>query len=80
VPRQSRLGSYPPRCRHTQAAVSVTHGNSTVSVLGADLSSYPATHQIAIQIPAGIADGDYPIVATVNGVGSPLNILLTVHE
>jgi hypothetical protein len=41
---------------------------------------FTATYQIAIQIPAGIADGDYPIVATLNGVGSPPSLVVDRSE
>jgi len=58
----------------------VTLGGTGVPLLGAVLSSYAATYQIAIQIPASMPDGDYPIVAAVNGVQSPSSILLTVQH
>jgi uncharacterized protein (TIGR03437 family) len=64
----------------TQAAVNVTLGGTSVPVLGAVLSSYAATYQIAIQIPSSMADGNYPILASVNGVQSPGNVVLTVHQ
>jgi uncharacterized protein (TIGR03437 family) len=63
----------------TQSPVTVTLGGTSVPVLGAVLSSYAAVYQIAIQIPASMPDGDYPIVATVNGVQSPANFSLTVQ-
>ena len=48
--------------------------------LGADRGRKPFhVYQIAIQIPASMPDGDYPIVATVNGVQSPANFSLTVQ-
>lgn len=64
----------------TQAAVSVTLGDTSVAVLGAVLSSYAAEYQIAIQIPASMADGNYALVASVNGAQSPPDILLTVQH
>jgi uncharacterized protein (TIGR03437 family) len=48
----------------TQAPVDISLGGIVVPVLGAVLSSYAATYQVAIQIPASMADGDYPIVAS----------------
>jgi uncharacterized protein (TIGR03437 family) len=63
----------------TQSTVSVTLGGTAVPLLGAVLSGYAAVYQIAIQIPASMPDGDYPIVATVNGVQSPANFFLTVQ-
>jgi uncharacterized protein (TIGR03437 family) len=64
----------------TQATVSVTLRGIAVPVLGSVLSSYAATYQIAIQIPASITDGDYPILASVNGVQSPGNVMLAVRH
>jgi uncharacterized protein (TIGR03437 family) len=62
-----------------QAHVSVTLGGIAVPVTAAVLSGYAAEYQIAIQIPALMADGSYPIVAKVNGVQSPANIVLTLQ-
>jgi uncharacterized protein (TIGR03437 family) len=64
----------------TQTPVTVTLDGIKLSVLGAVLSSYAATYQIAIQIPPSIADGEYPVVATVGGAQSPTTVLLTVHR
>jgi uncharacterized protein (TIGR03437 family) len=64
----------------TQSPVSVTLGGTAVPVLGAVLSSYAALYQVAIQIPTSMPDGDYPILATVNGVQSPANLSLTVQH
>lgn len=64
----------------TQNPVSVTLGGTTVPVLGAVLSSYAAVYQIAIQIPESMPDGDFPILAAVNGVQSPGNMVLAVHQ
>jgi len=35
---------------------------------------------VAIQVPSTLANGDYSIVATVNGVSSPASALLTVQQ
>jgi uncharacterized protein (TIGR03437 family) len=48
--------------------VSVTLAGAPVPVLGAVLSSYPAVYQVAIQVPRAMADGDFAIIASVNGV------------
>ena len=37
-------------------------------------------YQVAIQVPSGLANGDYPIVATVGGVQSPAGVKLTVQQ
>jgi hypothetical protein len=64
----------------TQNPVTVTLGGTSVPVLGAVLSSYAAVYQIAIQIPASLADGDYAIVATVAGTQSPGSVMLSVQH
>jgi uncharacterized protein (TIGR03437 family) len=64
----------------TQNPVTVTLGGTPVPVLGAVLSGYAAVYQIAIQIPESMPDGDYPILASVNGVQSPGNVVLSVHQ
>jgi uncharacterized protein (TIGR03437 family) len=64
----------------TQNPVAVTLGGTPVPVLAAVLSTYAAAYVVAIQIPASMADGDYPIFASVNGAQSPANILLTVQH
>lgn len=63
----------------TANPVTVTLNNAPVSVIGAALSPYPADYQVAIQIPSAIANGDYPLVASVNGVSSPA-MTLSVHQ
>lgn len=66
---------------NTAAAVTVMLGNMPATVLGAALSpGFAALYQIAIQIPDSLADGDYPVVATVSGAQSPANVLLTVQN
>jgi uncharacterized protein (TIGR03437 family) len=64
----------------TQNPMKVTLGGTAVPVLGAVLSSYAAVYQIAIQIPASMPDGNYPIVATINGVQSPASFSLSVQR
>jgi uncharacterized protein (TIGR03437 family) len=59
----------------TQNPVIVTLGGNPVPVLSTVLSSYAAVYQIAIQIPASLADGDYATVATVGGAQSPSTLL-----
>jgi uncharacterized protein (TIGR03437 family) len=38
-----------------------------IPVLGAALSGYPGLYQVAIQIPALLANGTYPLVAMIGG-------------
>ena len=69
------LSSFP-----TSSPVSVTVGGQPATVYGAALApGYAALFQVAIQIPASLADGDYPVVATVMGVPSPNSALIGVR-
>ena len=50
-------------------------------VFGSALSpGYAGLYQVAIQVPASMADGDYPIKATVSGVSSPDGVILSVKN
>jgi uncharacterized protein (TIGR03437 family) len=61
--------------------VTVTINNQPATVYGAALASgFAAVYQVAIQVPDSLADGDWPIVATVGGVSSPSTILLSVRK
>jgi uncharacterized protein (TIGR03437 family) len=52
----------------TASPVTVTVGGLPATVYGAALSpGYAGLYQVAIQIPASLTDGDYPVVATVAG-------------
>lgn len=66
---------------NTASAVSVKLGTTPATVYGAALApGYAGLYQIAIQIPASLADGDYPIVATISGERSPSTTLITVQQ
>jgi uncharacterized protein (TIGR03437 family) len=65
----------------TSSTPAVTINNNPVKLYGAALASGAAgLYQIAIQVPAALADGDWPIQATIGGVQSPTGVLLTVHH
>jgi uncharacterized protein (TIGR03437 family) len=65
----------------TAGAVIVSLGNTPVTVYGAALTpGFAALYQVAIQIPESMADGDYPVVATVSGAQSPSSVLPTVRR
>ena len=50
-------------------------------VYGAALASgYVGLYQIAIQIPSSSSNGDYPVIATISGVQSPLTTMITVRD
>ena len=64
---------------YTTNPVTVTVGNAPATVYGAALApGFAALYQVAIQIPQSLADGDYPVVATVSDTQSASNVLLTV--
>ncbi len=63
------------------SAPTVTIDNVQATVYGAALASgYGGLYQVAIQVPASLADGEWPIVATAGGVSSPSSVLLSVQH
>jgi uncharacterized protein (TIGR03437 family) len=70
----------PPNSYPTASNVTVTIGGATAIVYGAALApGFSALYQVALQVPE-MPDGDYPLIATVNGVSSPNTTLLTVKH
>jgi uncharacterized protein (TIGR03437 family) len=66
---------------YTANAVSVTVGSTAATVYGTALApGYAGLYQVAIQIPTSMANGDYPVIATVSGQGSPSTTLITVQN
>ena len=66
---------------HNTSPVTVTIGTANAQVFGSALSpGYAGLYQVAIQVPTPMADGDYPIKATVNGVTSPDGVILSVKN
>lgn len=69
-------GSFP-----TANPVTVTVGNLPAQVLAVALTSGAAAlYQVAIYIPASLANGDYSVVATVGGQSSPVTGMITVQQ
>lgn len=65
----------------TTAMPTVTINGVSATVYGAALSPGSAgLYQIAIQVPASLADGDWPIQASIGGVQSPAGAILSVHQ
>jgi uncharacterized protein (TIGR03437 family) len=63
----------------TASAPTVTIDNTSAIVYGAALAPGSAgLYQIAIQVPTTLADGDWPIQASIGGVSSPTEIVLSV--
>ncbi|HTK76893.1 MAG TPA: IPT/TIG domain-containing protein [Gemmataceae bacterium] len=65
----------------TSTTPAVTINNIPATVYGAALSPGSAgLFQIAIQVPAALPDGDWPIQAAIGGVTSPAGTILSVHR
>jgi uncharacterized protein (TIGR03437 family) len=61
--------------------VSIKIGTADATVFGAALSpGFAGLYQVAIQVPASMADGDYALKATVNGVASADGVILSVKN
>ena len=71
----------------TSTPVTVTINNVPATVYGAALApGYAGLYQVAIQVPASLANGDWPIVATIGSAAlfdvtsSPSGVILTVQN
>ena len=74
-------GQITPVNLYSVNGVVVTIGSVPVTASATALSPNSAgLYQVVIQVPSGLADGDYPIVATVSGVQSPSGVKLTVQQ
>ncbi|HWC98638.1 MAG TPA: IPT/TIG domain-containing protein [Candidatus Sulfopaludibacter sp.] len=55
--------------------------NVTATVYGAALApGFAGLYQVAIQVPTSLADGSWPVIATVGGVSSPSGVVLAVQK
>ena len=65
----------------TSSLPSVTINNVAATVYGAALApGFAGLYQVAIQVPASLADGDWPVVASIGGVKSPGGLVLSVKQ
>jgi uncharacterized protein (TIGR03437 family) len=65
----------------TSTLPTVTVDNVSATVYGAALApGFVGLYQVAIQVPSSLADGNWPVVATIEGVSSPSGIVLTVQH
>jgi uncharacterized protein (TIGR03437 family) len=65
----------------TSTLPTVTIDNVSATVYGAALApGFAGLYQVAIQVPATLSDGDWPIVASIGGVSSPSGMVLTVQQ
>jgi uncharacterized protein (TIGR03437 family) len=66
---------------HNASPVTVKIGTADAQVFGAALApGFAGLYQVAIQVPASMADGDYALKATVSGVTSPDGVILSVKK
>jgi uncharacterized protein (TIGR03437 family) len=66
---------------HNTSPVSIKIGTADATVFGAALApTFAGLYQIAIQVPASMADGDYALKATVAGASSPDGVTLSVKK
>ena len=66
---------------HNTSQVSIKIGTADATVFGAALApTFAGLYQIAIQVPASLADGDYALKATVSGASSPDGVILSVKK
>ncbi len=71
----------PPTGFSAATLPTVTIGGQNANVIAAAMApGYASLYQVAVTVPAGLANGDYPIVATVGGASSPSTVLLSVHQ
>ena len=69
------------RTYSTTTLPAVTINNIPATVYGAALApGFAGLYQVAIQIPDSIADGDWPVQATIGGVRSPTGTVISVHR
>ena len=63
----------------TASAPAVTIGSTQATMYGAaPAPGSSGLHQIAIQVPTSLADGDWPIQASIGGVTSPAGVVLSI--
>src|ERR1039458_5829326 len=81
APPASTAGQITPSNLYSVNGVVVTVGSVPVTASATALSPGSAgLYQVVIQVPSSLANGDYPIVATVGGVQSPSGVKLTVQQ
>jgi len=67
----------------TSSPVSVTVGGAPATVYSNAAVLTPtlaAVYQVAVQIPSNAANGDLPVVATINGAQTPTGVSISVHN
>lgn len=71
----------PSNATYSAGTVSVEINNVSATVYGAALApGFAGLYQVAIQVPASLGNGNWPVVATIGGVSSPSGMVLTVQQ
>lgn len=66
---------------NTSSLPTVTIDNLPATVYGAALApGFAGLYQVAIQVPMSLGNGDWPIVAAIDGVSSPSGMVLSVQQ
>ena len=76
-------GVLPSGSAQVTAPVSITFGGVTLDssdILYVGLSQFAGLYQVNIQVPAGVPNGNQPLVITVGGIASPANAFITVQN
>jgi uncharacterized protein (TIGR03437 family) len=77
-------GVLPSGTANVTAAVSIQFGGITLDpkteILYVGVSQFAGLYQVNLRVPAGIADGNQPLVITVGGVASSPNAYVTVKN
>jgi len=69
------------RVYNTGSNVTVTINNTSAQVFGCALApGFAGLYQVAIQVPASLADGDWPIKASIGSFTSPDGVVLSVKK
>jgi uncharacterized protein (TIGR03437 family) len=65
----------------TTTLPAVTINNLPAKVFGAALApGFAGLYQVAIQVPASLGAGDWPVIAAIGGVSSPAGAILSVQQ
>ena len=77
------VGFATPSSQFLTGPVTVTLGSTSVPVSQGVAFLSPGSaglYQLVITVPSNMANGNYPIVATINGISSPSTEILTVQQ
>ncbi len=75
------VGLLTPAQTYGVSGVSASVGGLAATVYATALApGLAGLYQVAIQVPSDLADGDYPLAASINGLSSSTRLLLTVKS